>query len=404
MQLQDYSKLRGVNHRLVSDPELLKRDMGFMNRLQLNSTRIWLAPPVNENSAWLQDRESYCARLKYYVSECWKYGVSTMPILWNGNGMEKAAYTEEEWVTIEEYVRDMTDTLRGEPGLLMWDIINEPGCTDWVGEAPDEATKQGRLQEIWAFVERLCKTVKKYDTETPITIGHVITDYNEITADWVDVLSFHDYLPTRKEIGDAYAWAHEQSVRFGKQMIQSEAGCVCRADPYDVELEFCHRYNMGWYMFNLVIANWGWGDVHGLIYEDGTIRDPAAIAALFGFFRKRSAGRVLANPNREGHAYTAIRRVEELMMDKKAAQHRPVVHTTDEYLEAAEYCVNLLEAAEMVPMWNAPSARIEEWRAMPEEQRDKWEIKKFCYDMAMLLKENCMIISTPADPTWAPDK
>ncbi len=418
MRLQDYSQIRGVNHHLVTDPEILKRDMSFMNRLNLNSTRIWLSAPVRRDPpagvdaaqmrrmfpSWLNDREEYCRQLKYYVSECWKYGVSTMPIFWNGNGLDKATYTEEEWVTIEEYIKDIVDTLKDEPGLLMWDIINEPGCSDWIGEAPSEEVKQSRLNEIWAFVKRLCETVKKYDQETPITIGHVITDYNEITGDWVDVLSFHDYLPTRKEIGAAYEWAHQQSIKFGKPMLQTETGCICRADPYDLELEYCNKYNMGWYLFNLVITNRGWGDVHGLVYEDGTIRDPAAIAALFGFFRKRSSGRVLANPNREGHAYLAIKQVEDMLMDKKAAQHTPVVHTSEDFLNAAEYCVNLLEGAEMVAMWDAPSARIQEWRAMPEEERNIWEIKKFAFDMAMLLKEKCMIVTVPSTPTWAPDK
>jgi len=41
---------------------------------------------------------------------------------------------------------------------------------------------------------------------------------------------------------------------------------------------------------------------------------------------------------------------------------------------------------------------------MPEEERNLWEIKKFAYDMAMLLKEKCMIVTVPSTPTWAPDK
>jgi len=397
--LNDYSHVRGVNHRMVADPEILARDIGFMKRLGLNSTRIWMSMRF-----WNMDREGFCKNLKTYVHECWENGISTMPIFWNGNGLDKATYTEEEWVEIEEYVKACCDAVRDEEGVIMWDIINEPGCSDWIGEAPTKEIKQSRLNEIWAFVERLCKVVKKYDSETPITIGHVITDYNEITGEWVDILSFHDYLPTRKLIGEAYEWAHRQSLKFGKPMLQTETGCICRADPYDLELEFCNKYNMGWYLFNLLVTNRGWGDVHGLVYEDGTVRDPAAIAALFGFFRKRSAGRVLANPNREGHAYKAIQAVEDVLMDKKAAQHRPVARTTEDYLEAAEYCVNLLEGAEMVAMWDAPSAKIQEWRALPEEQRNKQEIKQFAYDMAMLLKEKCLIVSVPQNPTWAPDK
>jgi hypothetical protein len=47
----------------------------------------------------------------------------------------------------------------------------------------------------------------------------------------------------------------------------------------------------------------------------------------------------------------------------------------DDILEAAERCANLLEGAEMVPMWDLPSATIADWRAQPEEERDLLAIR-----------------------------
>ena len=64
--------------------------------------------------------------------------------------------------------------------------------------------------------------------------------------------------------------------------------------------------------------------------------------------------------------------------------------TTDDLLEAAEYCVNILEGAEMVPMWDAPSAKIAIWRAQSEPERDVHAIRRFAYDMARLVRENCL--------------
>ena len=66
--------------------------------------------------------------------------------------------------------------------------------------------------------------------------------------------------------------------------------------------------------------------------------------------------------------------------------------TTDDILEAAERCVNLLEGAEMVPMWDLPSARIADWRAQPEAERDLIAIRKFAYEMARLVQENCLVL------------
>ncbi|MBR5065566.1 MAG: hypothetical protein IKX09_04880, partial [Oscillospiraceae bacterium] len=146
---------------------------------------------------------------------------------------------------------------------------------------------------------------------------------------------------------------------------------------------------IGFYLFNLVSHGF-WGDIHGLVYDDGTIRDPSVIAALFGFFRNRTTGRILANANKEGHAYKAVKAVEDALRVEPTTLFMSKPKTTDDILDAAEYCVNILEACEMVPMWDAPSARIEIWRSMPEEQRDKHEISRFAHEMAQLVKKNCL--------------
>ena len=401
----DYRFVRGVNHHLVTDPEILKRDMGFCRKLNLNATRIWLSMDKSwpGNPCWADDRAAYIANLKNYVRECYSYGVYTMPILWNGNGLDKAVYTQEEWNGIEEYIADVVNALKEEEGLLMWDAINEPCCCDWVGEAPDPKTRRERMDQIWTFVEGLCKRIKKYDPVNALTVGNVIPDYIEFNHKWVDVLTFHTYYASRKETEAAYQRAVAFGLQYGKPVLQTETGCICRGDAYELELEMCEKYHLGWMLFNLVIEG-SWSDVHGLVYPDGTIRDATTIAAMFGFFRKRDEGRILANPNREGHAYLAIQGVEEVLMSKKAAQHRPVVYTSDDILDAAEYCINLLEAAEMVPMWDAPSARLALYRAQPEEKRSIPQIRRFAYEMAKTLKEACLILDTPDGPTWAPDK
>jgi hypothetical protein len=66
-------------------------------------------------------------------------------------------------------------------------------------------------------------------------------------------------------------------------------------------------------------------------------------------------------------------------------------NSVDDILEAAEYCANLLEGAEMVPMWEPPTAKIETWRKMSDEDKEKarGEIRKFAYDLGLQLKEWC---------------
>ena len=78
-QLKDYSFIRGVCHNLSPNQETLERDLGFMKRLQLNSTRIWLSQRAYESNP-----EEYIKRVVNYVRTCNKYGVTVMPIFFNG--------------------------------------------------------------------------------------------------------------------------------------------------------------------------------------------------------------------------------------------------------------------------------------------------------------------------------
>ena len=71
--------------------------------------------------------------------------------------------------------------------------------------------------------------------------------------------------------------------------------------------------------------------------------------------------------------------------------------TIESILDAAEYCVNLLECAEFVPMWDPPSAQLEcmrrwDWEHMDDFQRREaeWKVKQFAYEMSQLVRKNCM--------------
>jgi hypothetical protein len=134
-----------------------------------------------------------------------------------------------------------------------------------------------------------------------------------------------------------------------------------------------------------------WGEIHGLVYPDGTIRDPAIIAALFGFYRNRDLNTVIRpNPNREGHANRALQRIEDALKDNPSVFSHSKT-STDKILDAAEYAANLLEAAEMVPMYEPPSAKIRFWREQAEEKRDRQAIRSFTYELGLILKKYCQI-------------
>lgn len=134
-----------------------------------------------------------------------------------------------------------------------------------------------------------------------------------------------------------------------------------------------------------------WGDIHGIFYQDGTVRDPSIVAACLGFYRNRDLSTsVREYPNKEGYANRAIQLVEEAFNEEKEV-FKSTRASTDDILEAAEWCANLLESAQMVPMHDMPSARIEAWRKQDPKDRDEKEIRKFAFNLVQILKENCEI-------------
>ena len=151
--LKDYSFIRGVCHNLTPDQETLDRDLGFMKRLQLNSTRVWLSQRAYESNP-----EEYINRVLNYVRSCYKNGITVMPILFNGTF--PALLEKNAKAGCEKYVSAIVNALKNEEGLLMWDIMNEPEMNDYYRKAPPEE-QQKRNDEIADFVRYFITYVKK---------------------------------------------------------------------------------------------------------------------------------------------------------------------------------------------------------------------------------------------------
>jgi hypothetical protein len=386
--LKDYSFIRGVCYPggWMGKQDIIERDLGYAQRMQLNSTRIWLS-----YQAYERNPTGFIEQLRNYVRTAYKLGITTMPILWNGNMIDPAILEDSFKSKGEAYVKAVVEALKNEEGLIVWDIMNEPLCNEYYSEAPTEQEQAVRAAKIWKFVRHYCGYVKKLDSKTAITVGVTYPDRLEHTADLVDVLSFHDYLETRQRVEASYELAEKVSTKYKKPLINSEMACIGRANPYDMALEICRNHKVGFYVFDLICSGY-WGDVHGLVYPDGTVRDPAVIAALLGFYRNRDLSTsIKPNPNKEGHAYQVLRMIEEALKDETKL-FRNKKNSTDNILEAAEYCANLLEASEAVPMYEPPTAKIQTWRKQKEEDRDLEAIRQFAYDLAQILKAYCKIL------------
>ncbi len=384
----DYSYIRGFCYPSGwrADKATLQTELGYARRVDLNSARIWL-----NYGQYQRDPQAFLHQLVLFVRTAHAKGISTMPIFFNGNGLNPETLKPVFRKEADLYVKAVIDALKNEPGLIMWDVMNEPACNDYYIKASEDQ-KQVRLKEIYDFVRYYCKKIKEYDPVNAVTVGEWLSEHLHWSADLVDVLSFHDYSETRAKAQAAYDIAIEVSKNNdNKQVINSEMACIGRGNPYDMSLELCGDNGMGWYIFELMIHGY-WADIHGVFYADGTVRDPSIVAALMGFYRKRDlTTAVHANPNKEGYANRALKAISAALTDDHTI-FRNRRATTDDILEAAEIAANLLEASEMVPMYDPPTAKIQTWRAIPEAERNADEIRDFAYQLALELKKWCRIL------------
>ena len=420
----DYAAIRGFNYTQSNagndydfwmnyDHDIVARDMGYAQRLNLNSARIFLSWQAYEK---LQD--SFFTRVKDFVQTAWSYGISVNPIIYHGFAFvpeekkEKtgrlpalSATIEDRscWYLGEQFFDKLLEAIGEEPGLLFWDISNEPGYTDdfvtWYEEEPEylqEFRDKPDLEELrekqektWEIVRHFCRYVREKDPVHEIGVGNIFIFETEPsrTIDLVDVIVFHDYSATRKRMKRIYDMAFALSEKYGKPIVNNETGCLCRSNPYDMTLEFLEENQVGWYHFELMNGEDGWNKVHGLVYPDGTIRDPAIIAALFGFYRRRKGEIIRVDVNQEGYVSELLIRIRNILREMNAHNRKP--DDKERLLELCENAANMLEAGELTAMAYPPTARVEYYRRQHNTDLD--EVKDWLYELGETLRKACRL-------------
>lgn len=379
----DCSKIRGVCY-FCGDEEQARRELEYGKRVNLNATRFW-----TNQSQWEKRGDEYIQSIVKFVRVCYQNGYKCMPILFNGNGLNPATIEPEAYAKADEFATALIAALKDEPGLLMFDIMNEPLCCPYINAAPKEERAE-RTEKIWSFLRHEIELARKLAPDCLLTVGYTTAwEIEESTAKMLDVISFHDYSDTRETIGANFKLALEWGKKLDKQVVNSETGCIARANPYEMALQYCVENNVGWFAFELMIHG-RCIDEHGIFYPDGTIRDAGTIAAMFGCYRNRDIKTVVpTNPNREGKVDQALNLLRDALKEytSDAFDYRRSDKT--KLLRACEVGANLLEACELVPMSDLPTTHIEAFRNDPDA--DLWEIRKFAYQLAKRLEEVAQI-------------
>ncbi len=359
----------------------IDRDFGYAERLKLNTVRMFLS-----YHAWLADRAGFDEKLKDFNRIAYAHHVGVMFVVVDGPpGMMPDLFEESAKPKLREYAQDLVRAVGNEPGLSFWDAANEP---DWV-HPPAALPNTNQPQRI-KVARFMAQALKEFDHNTPVTIGCMMLDCTQETADVVDVLAHHDYSQTRAQIDVDIVRAQKMAAAMKKPAINNEMACVGRANPYDIELEEHNKHHMGWSIFELMIAPY-WGNVHGVTYADGTVRDPSIVAALFGFYRNRGKDIVMEQSDREGIT-------SGVLQDARKWLDNPHPDWFDGMV-IAETEANTLEAAQLVGMRNPPTRAVELLRAAaPDIAALRLLIQRFSDELA----PNAIAGQTPLHRYYTP--
>ena len=383
----DFSKVRGVNYGIkpIEKSDVIRRDLGYGKKLNLNSVRVWLS-----YGAYFRNPEEYLETLVNFVRVCHECGYTVMPIIWNGNMIDISILEESFWEEKgDEYFTAIVNALKDEPGLLIWDLMNEPSCNPYFEEKVEPEEHERRANKFWTFLRHYRKLLEEIAPDNLATIGHTYAWDIEATIDCVDVISFHDYSGLEADVKNRFETAKALGEKYGLQYMNTETGCIARANPYDMVIRYCNEYGCGFYIFELMIEGY-WNDIHGIFYPDGTIRDPATVAAFLGCYRNRTETAILPNPDRENMAKNCVNEIRRALQDDNSNGFRYSKAPLEGILNACERAANLLEACELVPMADLPTRHINMWRK--QENPDFLDVKKFAYELSKKLKEIGLIV------------
>ncbi|MBN2590276.1 MAG: hypothetical protein JXA96_10475 [Sedimentisphaerales bacterium] len=342
----DCSTIRGANYCYAEfgghsgmwnnySAEITERDLNYAQKIGINQIRCFIT-----YQPYQRDPNQYRQNLIHLVRAADERGIGVMPVV----GYDRRMQIDDP--ALEEYAKFLVDTLGKEPGLAFWDVYNEP----------DYPPTPSMVERRTAFACHMAAMFRRLDGLTPVTIGFAYAKTMAQHVDDVDVLVFHNYLETRQEIIADIELAKKASIAARKQVIDDEMGCIARANPYDITIAEHMKAGIGFYVWELMIVHdaatdRGWGNIHGIFYPDGTVRDPSIPLAVMGIFRNRGENLVLENPDREGKLTRVIQDAHRWLGDPNS--------TWQAGLDIAEVAANLLESAQIAPMRELPLREVE---------------------------------------------
>jgi hypothetical protein len=281
------------------DTLTIDKELGWAAGIGMNVMRVYL-----HDLAWKQDPRGFKQRMNKFLAIADKHHIKILFTIfddcWNPDpqmgkqpeprpGIHNSGWVRSpglsvhndsaQWAYLENYVKDILGSFKNDHRILMWDLYNEPGNSDYgLGSLP-------LLKKIfsWAWAVRPAQPLTSatwYDNKT----------FNDFQLTHSDVITIHNY-------NDAANLEQElkEKAAFGRPVICSEYMARTRNSKFQTHLPIFKKYKVGAINWGFVagksntIYQWGkpvpdgseppvW--FHDVFRKDGTPYDKEEIATI----------------------------------------------------------------------------------------------------------------------------
>jgi hypothetical protein len=221
------------------DTATINRELGYAENIGMNLMRVYL-----HHLAWQIDKNGFKKRIDTYLSIADKHGIKTIFVFfddcWNTNykpGKQpnpKPGVHNSGWVRdpgrlrdmhltademLEVYVKDILKTFKKDKRILLWDVYNEPGNSDYGNKS------MPLLQKVFNWG----RTV---NPDQPLSAGIwdlKLKDLTKFQLENSDVITYHNYMKPEEHL----KWIDSFLVQTGRPLLCTEYMARTRGSRFE---------------------------------------------------------------------------------------------------------------------------------------------------------------------------
>lgn len=185
------------------DPETINRELGWAASIGFNCMRVYL-----HHLAWEVDKEGFKKRMNDYLTIADKHGIKTIFVFfddcWNATyqagkqpdpkpGIHNSGWVKDpgdllfskpELISVlEAYVKDVLTAFRDDKRIVIWDMYNEPGNSDYGNKS-------------LPLLKQVFEWGREVNPSQPLSCGvwnNSLKDFNAFQVANSDIITYHNY-------------------------------------------------------------------------------------------------------------------------------------------------------------------------------------------------------------------